>query len=254
MKKIFTVILTLGMLFLSACSKPPAIEAQIMDEIPVMSQTEPESEMTTESPTEEPAENYVALDSPESETENTPEPAEDIMIDEETAMSRMETDESDLPQSVRNEEPSVSASVIIEFVEERDTAEQEIPAQSAASEVTPAPKPEPDESAEGELTAPPTPETTPVSTPEPTPEPELEFDVSYWVSFAKSYGQQVGLSYDSQATSCWDNPIIASPHSIYLERDITSRLSRYVREGMTAFCVWSEQLPDGRYNIYIGYA
>jgi len=65
---------------------------------------------------------------------------------------------------------------------------------------------------------------------------------------------QVGLSYDPQATSCWDNPIIASSKSIYLERDITSRLSRYVREGMTAFCVWSEPLADGRYNIYIGYA
>lgn len=88
----------------------------------------------------------------------------------------------------------------------------------------------------------------------PTQPEEPEFDVSYWVSFAVSYGQQAGLVYDATATDCWDTPILASAKSIYLERDITARLNRYVRYGYTAFCVWSEQLSDGRYNIYIGYA
>ena len=122
--------------------------------------------------------------------------------------------------------------------------------ESSVPEQTPddtAPVPDPAQNPDPEPTQPP-------QTSEPAPEPEPVFDVSVWVSFAQSYGQQIGLSYDSTATDCWDNPILARAKSIYLERDITSRLDRYVRYGYTAFCVWSEQLPDGRYNIYIGYA
>lgn len=92
--------------------------------------------------------------------------------------------------------------------------------------------------------------------PEPTPEPDPEpaFDVDYWVSFAISYGQSIGLTYDSTATDCWDNPIIASAQSIYLERDIKSRLDLYAADGMTYFCAWAQLRADGRYDIYIGYA
>jgi hypothetical protein len=78
--------------------------------------------------------------------------------------------------------------------------------------------------------------------------------VGYWVSFAKTYGKSLGLTYDSTATASWDTPIIAGPNSAYLERDIKSRLNRYAAEGLSYFCVWSELRPDGRYDIYIGYA
>lgn len=102
-----------------------------------------------------------------------------------------------------------------------------------------------------------TPEPSPTSEPveEPIPEEtEPEFDVDYWVDFAISYGQQIGLTYDPGVTECWDNPIIASSNSIYLERDITSRLNRYLKSGMTAFGVWAQPRGGGAYDIYIAYA
>lgn len=112
------------------------------------------------------------------------------------------------------------------------------PTQPPVQEPTPTPTPAPDP--------------TPKPTPDPTPEPA--FDVSEWVAYAQSYGQRVGLTYDSTATDCWDNPIIASSASIYLERDICSRLDLYAADGITYFCVWAQQRSDGKYDLYIGYA
>lgn len=109
------------------------------------------------------------------------------------------------------------------------------------------PQPEPDN--------PPTSEPEQETVPEPeTTEPESPaFDVQVWVDFAISYGQQIGLEYDASATDCWDAPITASSQSQYLERDITSRLNRYLDRGMTGFSVWAESRSDGKYNLYIGY-
>lgn len=92
--------------------------------------------------------------------------------------------------------------------------------------------------------------------PEQDPEPPIEqaFDINYWVSYAQDYGQSLGLNYDSTATDCWDNPIIASSRSLYLERDIRSRLELYAADGMTYFCVWAQPRNDGGYDLYIGYA
>ena len=57
------------------------------------------------------------------------------------------------------------------------------------------------------------------------------------------------------ATACWDNPITAGPHSLYLERDIQSRLNRYARdEDITDVWIWAEERTDGSYDLYIGYA
>lgn len=92
------------------------------------------------------------------------------------------------------------------------------------------------------------------------PEPEFPeevkpaFDINVWVAFARAYGTDLGLNYDATATACWDNPIIASDRSIYLERDIKSRLELYAADGITYFCVWAQPRADGRYDLYIGYA
>ena len=90
------------------------------------------------------------------------------------------------------------------------------------------------------------------------PEPaqtEPAFDIGYWVSYAKSYAQGVGLALDSGAVYCWDNPITAGSHCIYLERDITNRLNRYSNDGsITQVWVWAEDRGDGSYDLYIGYA
>ena len=102
-------------------------------------------------------------------------------------------------------------------------------------------------------------ETTPATPPEepvePEPAPEPEFDVAYWVSFAQSHAQSLGLALDSEAIWCWDTPIVAGSHCLYLERDITDRLSRYAKDGdISKVWVWSEPRGDGSYDLYIGYA
>lgn len=65
----------------------------------------------------------------------------------------------------------------------------------------------------------------------------------------------MGLTLDSSATDCWDNPISAEQGCIYLERDINSRLNRYAKDGeITAVWIWYECVGTSSYLIYIGYA
>ena len=94
-----------------------------------------------------------------------------------------------------------------------------------------------------------------ITEPEPTPEPEPAFDIEHWISYAKSTAVSLGLTLDSSATDCWDNPISAEQGCIYLERDINSRLKRYAEdESITDICIWYECIGTGSYLIYIGYA
>lgn len=93
-----------------------------------------------------------------------------------------------------------------------------------------------------------------VSEPAHSQTPQPAFDINAWVAFAQTYGGSIGLTYDATATECWDNPIIASDRSTYLERDIKSRLDLYAADGIIYFCVWAQLRADGRYDLYIGYA
>lgn len=80
------------------------------------------------------------------------------------------------------------------------------------------------------------------------------FDVNEYVAYAKSYAQSIGLSLDSTATECWDNPITANSRRKNIKGDIQSRLNRYKNvEGFTAVWVWAEKVTDTEYEIYIGY-
>ena len=101
-------------------------------------------------------------------------------------------------------------------------------------------------------------ESTEAETPtEPPTEPSTEppFDIDAWVNFAREYAVGLGLVLDSAATSCWDNPILASAQSRYLERDLKGVLEDYASApDITQVWIWSELRPDGRYDIYIGYA
>lgn len=109
---------------------------------------------------------------------------------------------------------------------------------------TPVPTPEP-----------PSPTSEPV---EPTPAPVVEepaFDIGYWVGYAQSYAAGVGLTLESSAVDCWDNPIPAGAHCNNIEGDIQSRLNRYANDpDITDVWVWYESAGGGSYNIYIGYA
>jgi chemotaxis protein histidine kinase CheA len=90
---------------------------------------------------------------------------------------------------------------------------------------------------------------------EPTSTPEPSFDIGYWISYAKSTAVSLGLTLESSAVDCWDNPITANPDCIYLERDISARLSRYASdEDITDVWVWYECVGTNSYLIYVGYA
>ena len=101
-------------------------------------------------------------------------------------------------------------------------------------------------------------ETLPYQPVETEPEPEEEpepFDIASWISFAKSYAQSIGLNLDASAVDCWDNPITAGSHCIYLERDICNRLNRYnADEDITDVWIWAVDIGNGCYELYIGYA
>lgn len=81
------------------------------------------------------------------------------------------------------------------------------------------------------------------------------FQIQTWIDFAVGYAESVVLNVSPDATDCWDNPIAAGSHSLYLERDIQSRLNRYSRdEEITDVWIWAEERSDGSYDLYIGYA
>ena len=93
-----------------------------------------------------------------------------------------------------------------------------------------------------------------VTEPEPTEKP-TPFDIDHWIAYARNYAENKGLVLSDTAVDCWDNPIRAGAHCIYLERDIQSRLNRYAKdEGITDVWIWAEAMGNGCYDIYIGYA
>ena len=103
-----------------------------------------------------------------------------------------------------------------------------------------------------ETTTSPAPSETQPSTEPPT---EPSFDIGYWVNFAKSYAESVGLTLDSGAAYCWDNPIAAGSKCRYTERDIKGYLDRYAKDSdITEVWVWYEQTSGNSYEVYIGYA
>lgn len=93
-----------------------------------------------------------------------------------------------------------------------------------------------------------------VTEPEHTEKP-VPFDIDHWIAYAMSYAESKGLVLSDTAVDCWDNPIRAGAHCIYLERDIQSRLDRYAKdEDITDVWIWAESTSDDCYDIYIGYA
>ena len=93
-----------------------------------------------------------------------------------------------------------------------------------------------------------------VTEPEPTKKP-APFDSDHWIAYARSYAESKGLALSDTAVECWDNPIRAGAHCIYLERDIQSRLNRYAKdEDITDVWIWAEATGNDCYDIYIGYA
>ena len=131
-------------------------------------------------------------------------------------------------------------------------SEKEQPTPPATEEPKPAEQPQPTEPPQEE----PKPEEQPQPTESPKQEPtESAFDISYWIAFAKNYAESVGLTLNSEAVFCWDNPIAAGSQCKYTERDIKGYLNRYAKDpDITDVWIWYEQTGSGSYEIYIGYA
>ena len=195
-----------------------------------------------------------------------------VPSESETAQAEKKT-EVDRPQSTESQADSRAAENPAS-VSESDTQPTEAPDQADHSTaVLPQPS-EPEKKTDeserrpetaaptekGQPTPPATEEPKPADQAQPTEPPKQEstepaFDISYWISFAKSYAESVGLTLNSEAVYCWDNPIDADAGCIYLERDIQSRLNRYAADAdITDAWVWYESVSAGSYLIYIGYA
>ena len=91
--------------------------------------------------------------------------------------------------------------------------------------------------------------------PKPTEQPKPSIDIDGQISFAKEYATSIGLTLDSTATDCWDNPITVNAGKADVKGDIKSRLNRYKNtEGFTSVWVWVVKISDTEYELYIGYA
>lgn len=184
----------------------------------------------------------------------------------ETAQATEKT-EVEQPRSTEPKDDDHSAEATVS-VSESDTQTTEVPDQADHSTaVLPQPS-EPEKKTDEsecrpETAAPtekeqPTPPATEESTPpEPPKEEPTEpvFDIDYWISFAKSYAESIGLTLDSGAVYCWDNPVAAGVKCKYTERDIRGYLDRYAKDDeITDVWIWYEQTGSVSYEIYIGYA
>ena len=213
-----------------------------------------ESEPTTILETTLPTVSTAITEEPEfipEETESFSQPVIETAATTETA--NVQLDRTSAEEKYENTEP------VEEKVQPSETrTKKEEPKETAPPATT-----EPAEEAENtspteppaQATSPPEEETTIPSQPVEETQPESEFEISYWISFAKSYAQSVGLNLDAAAVDCWDNPITAGAHCVYLERDIRNRLSRYSKdEDITDVWIWAVDLGNGIYDLYIGYA
>ena len=198
----------------------------------------------------EPLQGQAAANTTEAPTlqEGTPASFEPVSTDS-SAPTKAPTEAADPAACISNEDkresdPAISSEPVSAPTESNAPSSEETeqaPVIPEKPEKTECPKEEPPVSA--------------ITEPEPTPETEPVFDIDCWISYAKSTAVSLGLTLDSSATDCWDNPITAKPTCIYLERDINSRLNRYAKdEEITAVWIWYECIGTGSYLIYIGYA
>ena len=235
MKRIWIVFLTLALLVLTGCGekgpiafseskeyRPPSVETLVQSAEPVEN-TELQQRLT---------ESGVSAE----------EPAENKTTEYVSAVSDTAPDEKEAPST------GPSSSQLVEKppkAKEPEDVRQDEPGPIQTQE------------------KPPEEEADPVTAEEPSQEPEpsqeqpaaADFDIGYWIGYAKGVAAEKGLVLDSSAVECWDNPITANPNCIYLERDITARLSRYAGdEDITAVWIWYESIGTNKYLIYIGYA
>ena len=220
--KTIVFLLALLLIVLAGCNNAPPNEDKTQPfSFSESNQSTPESEA--------PAVNEIK------EVETTPETLQESEPDKQKETMEKDTVSSEQPQTDSDNRQTVQPAELPNEADKTDnpisTPQPSVPEQTESK----APEPPKTEEAPGET--------------------KPDFDIDYWISFAKDYAESVGLQLDSEAIYCWDNPIRAGAHCEYLERDIHSRLDRYkADEEITAVWIWAEELSDGIYDLYIGYA
>lgn len=148
-----------------------------------------------------------------------------------TEQQKEKTEEPVLPETSNPEKPT--APVQESSAPSKSTSAQtQKPAKPPKAESSsPPPAEEPQQSEPPQESTPPEEPTVP------------DFNIQTWIDHAKTYAVSVGLRLESSAVDCWDNPITASAHSLYLERDIESRLSSFIFIFTTG---WTTKRKRGR--------
>lgn len=222
------------MMLVAGCSKEPAKEVSQVDDKPNTSVSAGNEINATQKSSEE------------TEKSETPEDRK-----EESKAVSSETENKVSNQSTSKPIAETTAKPSSQYTQSSTPQTQTSP------EVTSPQKPKEEQPRVEQPVQPKPQETKPVEQPKPAeePKPVVEvFDVGPYVSSAKSYAQSIGLTLDSSATECWDNPITANAKRTDLNGDIQGRLNRYKNvEGYTGVWIWSEKVSDAEYEIYIGY-
>ena len=200
-----------------------------------------------------------------SDSNIVPSESETAQAEKKTEVDRPQSTESQTGNRVTEFPASVSESATqpTEVPEQADHSTAVLPQSSEPGKKTDESERRPETAAPTEKeqpTPPATEEPKPAEQPQPT-EPSQEeptepaFDIGYWIGFAKSYAESVGLTLNSEAVYCWDNPIAAGSQCKYTERDIKGYLSRYAKDpDITDVWIWYEQTGTGSFEVYIGYA
>jgi len=174
---------------------------------------------------------------------------DNVTVKEDPEISRELDLQEELPAAPQPQKPQAPVRASVVFVAE---VQKETP-----KDPSPAPS-EIQQGSEAETIDQPPVESEPQAESEPPAvnEPhEPAFSIDHWISYAQEYARNAGLNLDPTAVDCWDNPITAGAHCVYLERDIQSRLNRYAKDdSISDVWVWAESRSDGSYDLYIGYA
>lgn len=250
MRRTLMIITVALALCLCGCSEVPQIsdiptEPSQSESLPIKDSEEISQE--TDAP-----KSSVDIDTPEESSIASEITVLDVKETESTPQSKEEKKQDPPKEETRATGDSVTTSPFELVKPSSEPVETKVPETTPVVETlkeTEAPK-------ATEVPTEPDPPAPPVETePEPEPEPEPTFDINYWISYAQGVAVSKGLTLESTAVDCWDNPITANPDCIYLERDINSRMSRYAKdEDITDVWIWYECVGTNSYLIYVGYA
>ena len=250
MRRTLMIITVALVLCLCGCSEVP----QISDISTEPSRSESLSMTDSEEISQETdaPQSSVDIDTPEESGITSETRVPDVKKTESTPQVKEETKQDPPKEETRATGDSVTTSSFEPVKPSSEPAETKVPETTPVTETpkeTEAPK-------TTEVPKEPEPPAPPAETePEPEPEPEPTFDINYWISYAQGVAVSKGLTLESSAVDCWDNPITANPDCIYLERDINFRMSRYAKdEDITDVWIWYECVGTNSYLIYVGYA